>query len=164
MAAPDSATVGGKITAAKYNQIVARLAAATAYTPTISNWSSATIAPTTTGRYWRTGDMIHALIQSKLGTGVITVGNITVSLPVAMDTTGMIADSTLLNGTVSLVDVSAGTTGYFGGALRFIDANTVRVLRQSTANPGVLAVTSSAAPFTWQTLDEMSLMLSFPIA
>lgn len=163
MTAPTSATVGGTQTASKYNEFVARLSAATSYAATLSNWTSATIAPTTTARYWRIGDTIEVLIQSKLGTGAITVGNITVSLPVAMDTTGMILDSFELTGKVALDDVSAGTTAFYGGSVRVIDANTVRIMRGSAANPGVDATITSALPFTWATLDQFSAHFFYPI-
>lgn len=139
------------------------LSGAQTYTPTIDNWNSATTPPTTTGRYWRTGDIMHVFVQSKLGTGSISVSNITVSLPVAMDTTGMISDSTLLNGTVCLNDVSSANT-FFVGAIRYVDANTVRVMRSSASNPGQILTISASAPFTWQPLDEISLAFSYPIA
>lgn len=162
MTAPTTATVGELITATKYNQIPARLTAFTSYTPTIANWTSATIAPTTTGRYWLAGNICHVLVQSKLGTGAITVGNVTVSLPVAVDTTGMILDSTLLPGTSGYGDVSLGDR--YAGFVRILDANTVRALRLTTAGSGALGALTSALPFTWATLDELSLMFSYPVA
>lgn len=162
MAAPTPATVGGKITAALFNQFVTRLSGAQTYTPTINNWNSATTPPTTTGRYWRTGDIVHVLVTSKLGTGSITVGNISVSLPVACDTTGMLLDSTNLNGAFSAKDASSGDT--YAGIVRLVDANTVRLMRFQSSTPGQVNPTSSSTPFTWATLDEISVLVSYPIA
>lgn len=163
MTAPTTATVGELLTASKYNQIPARLTAVATYVPTFTNWSSATIAATTTGKYWLTGNICHVFIQSKLGTGVITVGNITVTVPVAIDTTGMITDSTMLDSTIGMTDVSGGPL-FFGGAVRYIDASTVRVMRYSSGTAGAFLTVNSTAPFTWQTLDELSIMFSYPVA
>lgn len=156
-------SVGQTILAALWNALEAKLPSWTSYTPTISNWSSATTAPTTTGRYCIVGGVCHVIVVSKLGTGTITVGNITVSLPTAATTTGLIADSTYFAGNVSMMDVSAGPQNC-GGYVRFVDANTVRVMRESAGGADVRAVTSSTSPFTWATLDEISLAFSFPIS
>jgi len=159
-----SVAVGGQVTASSVNQLVDVLAGPLTYTPTVSNWSSATIAPTTTGRYWLHGGMCTVMVQSKLGTGTITVGQISFTLPLTMDTTGMIAQSTLLSGTSSMRDVSGGTTGYYGGGVRIIDSTSVNVMRPSASAPGVLATTTSVLPFTWATLDEFSAFFSYPVA
>jgi hypothetical protein len=134
----------------------------TSYTPTLTNFSSASTPATTTGRYAISSGIAHVLVQSKLGTGVITVGNITASLPVAADTTGMILDSTLLAGTGSLFDVSPAQE--YVGAIRIIDADTVRLLRLNASTIGGVNPTTSTLPFTWATLDEISLMFSYPVA
>lgn len=158
------ATVGGKVTAALINQLVNVLTVRTAYTPTVTNWDSATVLPTTTGYYWITGNICHVIVTSKLGTGAITVGNITVSLPVPMVTTGMILETSRpFGGVGSLMDVSGGSTGDNQAIVRVIDANTVRVMRSSAANPGVAAAITSTLPFTWQTLDEFSISFSYPV-
>jgi len=159
-----SVAVGGQVTASSVNQLVDVLAGPLTYTPTVSNWSSATIAPTTTGRYWLHGGICTVMVQSKLGTGTITVGAISVSLPLTMDTTGMIANSTALPGTSTLRDVSAGTSGYYLSGIRVIDSATVNVMRPSTTSTGVHATTSSITPFTWATLDEFTAFFSYPVA
>lgn len=161
MAALSLATVGGKVTAFLINQIVNVLTAGTAYVPTITNYASATIAPTVTGRWWRFGSVGLVMVQTKLGTGAITVGNMTISTPTAMDTTGMISDSTMLPSGVGMTDVSAGL--FFDGGVRFVDANTVRVMRASSGTAGALLTINSTSPFTWATLDEMSVFFIIPL-
>lgn len=156
--------VGAPVAATLENATLAVLSPATAYAATIANWSSASTPPTTTARYWISGNICHVVAQSKLGTGTISVGAITISLPVPMDITGMIANSTLLNGTAAMSDVSVGSTAYYMGLLRMVDASTVAVLRPSAATPGVFGTTSASLPFTWQTLDELSALFEFPIA
>lgn len=165
MTAPNTAAVGKPISASNYNQIVTRLSAGTAFTPTISNWASATTGPTTTGRYWRTGDVVHMYVQSKLGTGAITVGNITVTVPTTypIDTTNMSLDaSTTLAGNVGFYDISA--TQLYIGMARPIDTATIRLMRPPLSGTGVYPVTSSTTPFTWATLDELSILISYPTA
>jgi hypothetical protein len=161
--APTTAAIGGTITAAKYNEIPANLTDPAAYSPTITNWASATTGPTTTGRYWITGRMCHVLVQSKLGTGAITVGSITVTLPFAMDTTGMILNSTGLNGNAIFNDVSAGTPDW-GGLIQVVDANTIRLMREASATTGNFAFVTSALPFVWATLDQFSAAFVYPLA
>lgn len=133
------------------------------YAPTVSNFASATTGPTTVGRYCISEGTVHTIVTSKLGTGTITVGNITVSLPIAAATTGLFADSSYFAGNVSMVDVTGGPQNC-GGYVRYIDANTVRVMRESAGGADVRAVTSSTTPFTWATLDEISLAFSYPVA
>ena len=134
----------------------------TSYSPTVSNFSSASTPATITGRYSVTGGICTMFVQGKLGTGAITVGGITVSLPVAADTTGMILDSTHLAGAAGFTDVNGTSGDTFGGLVRIVDANTVRPLREVSA--GQFRAVASTAPFTWATLDEFSLMCSYPVA
>jgi len=136
----------------------------TAYTPTVNNFNSASAAPTISGWYSVSSGMVDFTVTAKLGTGTITVGAISISTPVAIDTTGMILNSSVLNASASFEDVSAGSTGYFGGQVRVSDANTIVPLRYSAANVGVIAVTSSSLPFTWATLDVMTASGRYPAA
>lgn len=132
----------------------------TTYVPTIANFSST--SPTITGKYAVAGGIVQALVQAKLGTGTITVAAASATLPVAADTTGMILDSTLLQGAAGFKDVSLGDQ--YAGSVRIIDANTVRAMRFTTTGSGSAGTLSSTLPFTWATLDEMSLAFSYPAA
>ncbi len=161
---PALVAVGGKVTAALMNLVLGVLTPAASYAVTIAGWSSAGSAPTTTSRYWITGNICHVMVQSILGTGAVTVGAVTVSLPVPMDTAGMISGTTALDGASNFRDISAGASGLYGGQVVMVDANTVQLMRQASASPGVVAVTSSSQPFIWAAGDELSASFSFPIA
>lgn len=159
--APGLVAVGGKITASFLNAIIGVLSPPTTYAATLNNWTS-TPAPATTARYWIVGNMCHVIVQSKLGGSTVTVGSISLTLPVAMDVIGAITESTLLVGSVGMNDVS--TTTEYVGAVRVIDANTVRILRPGTSTAGVVAPTNSTQPMTWQVSDELSIDFWYPIA
>lgn len=161
MATLSLATVGGKITATLINQIVNVLSPRTVFTPTIAGWSSATVAPTTSGSYVRSGNQVTMTVQTKLGTGTITVGpSITVTVPPSLpiDTTGLILESFVVQARVGFNDVSAATE--YAGDARIMDANTIRILRNSSGT-GALGNVSSTNPFTFATLDEMSIVVTY---
>lgn len=158
MAALQLATVGGKVYASIINAIIAVLTPATTYTPTISNWASTT-GPTTSARYWRVGNLVRVQINTTLGTSPVTVGDITFTVPPALpiDTTGMLLNSTLLNAAVGLFDVG---TAQFTGVCRVIDANTIRVFRNTSTS---VAVVSNTAPFTWTAGDQLTIDVYYPV-
>jgi len=158
-----TATIGSKVKAALFNAVVAVLTPRGSYSTTVTGFSSTPNAATITSSWWRAGNICHVVIQGKLGTGTASVANTTFTLPLPMDTTGMILNSTLLDGTASFSDVSVGAGAYYGGVIRVVDANTVQVLRPSTTS-GVYGVTTGALPFNWAGLDETSAVFSYPIA
>lgn len=131
------------------------------YTPTISNFTSASTAATKTGRWSASAGRGDVAVRAKLGTGTITVGDVTVTTPFTMDTTGMVAESTVL-GTALFRDVSSGDR--FHGQVVFVDSTTVRLLRPVAGTVGAMNVLASTNPFTWATLDELSAQFSAPIA
>jgi len=166
MASLTLATVGGRVAAALVNQIIAILTIRTSYTPTITNFSSATTSPTITGSYTRAGNVVTVCVQGKLGTGSISVGSITATVPPSLpiDTTGMIANSTALDGTAAFNDINGS---YFAGPVQLVDANTVRAMRPlqsasyTAALTGGFGSTASGSPFTWAAGDEVSLLFSY---
>lgn len=161
MAALNSVTVGAKIRAADVNQIVNVLTQRATYSPTITGWNSATTSPSTNASYVRSGNLVMVTIQSKLGTGTISVGaSITVTLPPALpiDTSGLILESFVHQIRVGFNDVSAATE--YAGDGRVLDANTIRVLRNSSGT-GALGNVSATNPFTFATLDELSVVVSY---
>jgi bifunctional ADP-heptose synthase (sugar kinase/adenylyltransferase) len=162
LSAPSTVAIGDLVTAAQHQELVDRLGAGTSYAAVISNFTSGTIAATVNGRSWRLGDQLAVLVQGKLGTGTITVGNLTINTPRAIDTTIMIADSTALAGYAAFNDVSA-TTEYHG-MIRMVDANNVRLLRPNTTTVGAMTAVTASAPFTFATLDEVSAFFLMPIA
>lgn len=159
---PANVAVGGPATATLENSTLAVLSPPNSYTPTISNFGSATTAPTTTGRYWISGNICHVFIQSKLGTGTITVGDIRATLPVPMDITGMLTLSTILKSQSGMNDVSL--TAPYAGVVRMVDANNVQILRYTTTGGGNMGAVAVTLPFTWATLDELSIDFDYPIA
>jgi len=158
MAALVLAAVGAPVRASDVNQLVAVLGPGTAFTTTFTGWAS-TGAISTSARYWRTGNNVKVQINTTLGTSPVTVGDITVTVPsgLPIDTTGMLLNSTLLNGQVGLFDVG---TGQFTGVCRVIDANTVRIFRNTTTS---VAVVSNTAPFTWTAGDQLTIIFEYPV-
>jgi hypothetical protein len=132
------------------------------FTPTLSNFTSATTPATITGSYAVVEGVCHLIVQAKLGTGTITVGDVQLTLPVAAVTTGWITASTLLAGVCGLNDVSS--SGEWPGFMRYVNSTTVQCIRALTSPAGSFGAINSTNPFTWQVQDELSIAMSYRVA
>jgi len=157
MATLELATVGGKIKASMLNAIIGVLTPATNFSPAIANFTSAGSAEVIVARYWRTGNVVKVHITGTLGGSPVTVGDLTLTVPIPIDITGMSLNNDLLNGTVGLFDVG---TGQFTGVVRVVDANTVRIMRSTTTS---LSPVSNTTPFTWTAGDKISISFDYPV-
>jgi len=128
----------------------------TTFSPAPTNFTS-TPAATVTGSYYVTGGRVFWDASGTLGTSGITVGDIRLTMPMAMLTTSQVQYLTPQAGTVIYYDSSVGATGStngrFGGEVVYYDASTVQLLRPNISSAGVVKAVDATGPMTWAASD-----------
>jgi len=153
MATPFPFTAGQVLTAAQMNAI----GETTSYTPTFTNISIGN--GTSTWKYTRVNNNILLLGSIVFGTTTAVTGLITVTFPIAADTT----TNTAIIGIASAQDTGTGT---FPLSIYQLSTNALGLYAIGSAgtNLGPLAATSATVPYTWANTDEIRLNLIYKAA
>jgi len=153
MATPFPFTAGQVLTAAQLNAI----GETTSYTPTFTNISIGN--GVSTWKYTRVNNNILLLGSIVFGTTTAVTGLITITFPIAADTT----TNTAIVGIASAQDTGTGT---FPLSIYQLSTNALGLYAIGSAgtNLGPLAATSATVPYTWANTDEIRVNLMYKAA